>query len=145
MFRGKKSNLNIYNFRQLEKLFQIRTFTFQQMWLFSRLVSPEIFGCFLLWIIILIPRVMTASMGSIITVMNDEEHQLNPSNQMESSCKIVQTQTLSAPFIVANNYMLFSWQKTREWQIIVSPFEFFFPDLFQTKQPQRTGSHASTL
>lgn len=55
-----------------------------------------------------IPGVMTASWGSIITVINDEEHQLNPSNQIKSHPKIVQTQTLSAPFIAANNYMLFA-------------------------------------
>lgn len=51
---------------------------------------------------------MTASRLSTITVINDEEHQLNPSNQTESYLKIVQTQTLSAPFIVAHNYMLFA-------------------------------------
>lgn len=48
--------------------------------------------------------------GLIIAVMNDEEDHLNPSNQIESYLKIVQTQTQSAPVVVANNYTLFAQQ-----------------------------------
>lgn len=87
---------------------------------------------------------MTASRSSIITVMNDEKNQLNSSNQIDFYLKIVLTRTLSTPFIVVSNYMLFAWQKKLEWQIIVSPFEFS-PDLFQTQQPDWMGLHVSAL
>lgn len=53
---------------------------------------------------------MTAGWGSVITVMSDEEHQLNPSNQNHFYLEMSQAQTLSAPFFVATNYTHLEWK-----------------------------------
>lgn len=49
---------------------------------------------------------MTGSRGLIIAVTNDEGRERGPPKAPESYLKTVGTQTLSAPLIRPNNYML---------------------------------------